>query len=183
MNQSRKPQFIQPKRCIGPSKISSILGYNRWLSREQLKHQLENGYWEHFNTRIDFGNRNENVARVFYQKHKETKVQDAPFRSEIGGRFVGKADGLIGKDGGLEIKCHKDRDVLDQIPNYYMVQIVAYMYLYKRDWWDFMSCSFRDGKLKRCKITRIYWKNHYVTWEREWLPQIKQFIKDVNWKK
>lgn len=175
--------FVKPKRCIGPSQLSSILGYSdRLCTSKQLKENLENGFWKETTERMAFGIRNEAVGITVYEKHKQLKVTPAGFKNALNGRLVGKADGLIGEDGGLEIKCHMDREPLQKIPCYYLVQIVAYLYMYKREWWDFMSCSFRDGKIKRCKIIRIYWKNHRETWFREWLPQIKSFISSVRWK-
>lgn len=175
-------KFIQPKKCVGPSQLSSILGFNKWCDRSTLKKKLEEGYWDDSNERTDFGCQNESVVRAFYERYKKVTVQEAPFVRGCNGRLVGKGDGLVGTDGGLEIKCHFTGDVLDTIPPYYMIQIVAYMFLYKRSWWDFMSCSFQDGKLKKCKIIRVYWKNHMRTWENEWYPAIVTFIREVKWK-
>jgi len=182
--QKQQKKWVQPKKCIGPSKLASILNMTPiWCTPAQLKQQLENGYWDHNNHRIDFGNRKEAVGIEFYKRNRKVDVKQAYFANALNRRIIGKADGLIGDDGGVEIKCHKDRDVLESIPPYYMVQVVAYMYLYKRAWWDFVSCSFKDDKLKKCRIFRVYWKNHRDTWQREWLPEIKKFINRVNWKK
>lgn len=176
---SRK--FVGPKRCIGPSKLASILGMNRWCSREQLKAELEQGSWQESNPAIEFGIKNEALAIKFYEHHRKLKVNEARFERDLNGRLVGKADGLVGVDGGLEVKCHNNRPPLDKIPLHYLVQIVAYMALYQRQWWDFMSCGFKDGRLDRVKIIRVYWCNHQDTWNLEWLPQIEQFIEEVQW--
>lgn len=176
--------FISAKKCVGPSKIASILGYDRWCNRETLKNRLENGYWSENKECLTFGNDKEPIARMFYEKYKNCRVSEAPFERDKTRRLVGKSDGLIGTDGGLEIKCHFNGKTLKSIPDYYMTQVVAYMFLYKRTWWDFMSCAFTDdGKLRKCNITRVYWKNHKDTWFREWYPEILKFIEEVKWAK
>jgi len=174
-------KHIPPKKCVGPSNISSILGYNKWCSKETLKTNIEQGYYDTPNENMLFGIQHEAVCRKFYEKYKKIKVADPPFVRACNNRLIGKADGLISNDGGLEIKCHNNKDALQEIPLYYMCQIVAYMYLYQRPWWDFMSCSFENGKLKKCHIRRVYWKNHKDTWEQQWLPQIVEFINSVKW--
>lgn len=180
-------KFVPPKKCIGPSQLAVVLGISeRFCTRNLLKTRLENGYMQDSPTdAMQFGIDHEQVARNFYQKHHKITVQKANF---VRGayfnknyRLVGIADGLVGSNGGIEIKCHMNKDVCHKIPSYYMTQIVAYMFLYKRQWWDFVSCSFTDGKLKKCKIIRVYWKNHQNTWFQDWYPKIIEFIKSVKW--
>lgn len=186
-------KFIPAKKCIGPSQLSSVLGYNKWCSREELQKRLETGFWDTITDRMEFGIQYESVAVKFYEKYKKCIVKEAGFvKDGANSRFVGKADGLIDVPlvlnglslgcGGLEIKCHKDGSILEEIPQYYLVQVVAYMFLYQREWWDFMTCGFVNNRLKKCKITRIYWKDYKDQWHKQWYPQIIDFIKNVRWK-
>lgn len=150
--------------------MAVVLGISeRFCTSALLKNRLEKGYMQEVPTdAMQFGIDNEQIARYFYQKYRKVNVKKADFVRGVcvNGkcRLVGIADGLIGTDGGIEIKCHMNKDVCHTIPSYYMTQVVAYMFLYKRQWWDFVSCSFIDGKLKKCKIIRVYWKNHRDTW-------------------
>ena len=53
-------------------------------------------------------------------------------------------DGLVGPDGGIEIKCPRPRTHLatlrtEKVPAQYMAQIQACMHVLDRDWWDFIS--------------------------------------------
>ena len=53
-------------------------------------------------------------------------------------------DGLVGSDGGIEIKCPRPRTHLatlrtEKVPAQYMAQIQACMHVLDRDWWDFVS--------------------------------------------
>lgn len=174
--------YHKPKKCVGPSQLSSIVGLNKWCDRETLKKRLECGFTEQRPDCLEFGNRNEPIVRRFYERKKGVTVLEAPFVKAFNWRLIGKGDGLIGRDGGLEIKCHTNGSTLDSVPPYYLIQIVAYMYLYRRPWWDFVSASFtEEGRLKQCRIIRVYWKNHSLTWFNEWLPEIIKFINEVKW--
>jgi hypothetical protein len=58
--------------------------------------------------------------------------------------FRGSPDGLIGLDGGIEIKCPKTATHLDTILNGtikrdYILQMAGYVSIYNRAWWDFVS--------------------------------------------
>lgn len=171
--------FVPPKKTIGPSQISSILGFNKFCDRETLKDRLLHGYHAEQRECMDFGIRKEGVAKVFYQRYKGCRVISPDFARDPTGMLIGKADGLIGTDGGVEFKCHPDKDPLNGVPNYYLCQVVAYMWLYRRSWWDFVSCGFEGDQLTKCNITRIHWKNHKATWENEWYPQIMSFMGDL----
>lgn len=61
-------------------------------------------------------------------------------------------DGLIGEDGGLEVKCPLAqthiRYLLDgQVPKQYLAQVHGSMYVTGRKWWLFMSYSRQFPKL------------------------------------
>lgn len=61
-------------------------------------------------------------------------------------------DGLIGEDGGLEVKCPLAqthiRYLLDgQVPKQYLAQVHGSMYVTRRKWWLFMSYSRQFPKL------------------------------------
>lgn len=191
-----------PKTCIGPSSLAAIFGYSKWCSRDTLKHNLLHGYTECHDPaqtqRINCGINNEKYALTYYAQRKKYNVLlNPPFKRALNGRLVGKCDGLVINKGvivgGVEVKCHLDKDVLSTIPLYYLIQVVAYMYLYECEWWDIVSFSFASASAsasastsastsstpRKCKVMRVYWKDYVHTWNEFWLPEIENFIKSV----
>jgi predicted phage-related endonuclease len=58
--------------------------------------------------------------------------------------FRGSPDGLVGDDGGVEIKCPKTATHLDTIlggtiKRDYILQMAGYVSIYDRKWWDYVS--------------------------------------------
>jgi hypothetical protein len=174
--------FVKPRQNIGPSHYSTILGYNRYKTSELLKEEIEKGYWikEH-NPALEFGLQNEILARQFYEELTSKKVKPAGWIRL--GRILGKADGLIDNDGGLEIKCHYGRTApLHRVPIYYLVQLLGYMHLYRRTWWDLLSCVFDDnGKVIAHRIHRVEWKDWMNSWNEFWFPQINDYVTNIKW--
>jgi hypothetical protein len=179
---SNGKRFIPPRQNIGPSKYATILGYSRFQTSEDLQKELEEGVIiGESNAAINLGINKEDTVRKLYENIKNVKVDNANWIRK--GRILGKADGLIGEDGGLEVKCHLGRThPMIEVPIYHLVQIVGYMHLYKRQWWDVISCCFNaDSTLGKYRIHRIYWKKYERAWEDFWYPQILDFIKGVKW--
>lgn len=66
-------------------------------------------------------------------------------------------DGLIGEDGGLEIKCpglkqHIENLLFTDFPNEYLLQVQGGLYVTGRKWWDWVS--YHPGLPKR--VVRHY---------------------------
>jgi hypothetical protein len=171
---------------IGPSHYSAILGYNQFKTLEDIKEEIEIGYKvAPTNVRMELGiNKEEEVIKL-YETLRVCKIQKAHWVRK--GRILGKADGLINKDGGVEIKCHFAKEgkaclPMPEVPIYHLVQVLGYLHLYKREWWDVVSCCFSlEGKLSSYRIHRIYWKDFSESWQTFWFPQILDFIKEVQW--
>lgn len=72
-------------------------------------------------------------------------------------------DGLIGEDGGLEIKCPGAAAHLDylrgDLPNDYRLQVVHSLWLTGRQWWDFASFNPDFPDPLRLKVARLYAKD------------------------
>ena len=52
-------------------------------------------------------------------------------------------DGLIGSDGGIEIKCPKASTAVrymveDKLPDIYKPQVQGNLWICEREWWDFV---------------------------------------------
>jgi len=82
--------------------------------------------------------------------------------------FVGASpDGLIGLDGGLEIKCPWNRDIhlarfVDGMEADHLPQVQGCMWVTGRKWWDFVSFDSRVLPHLRFYRQRIYRDEEYI---------------------
>lgn len=88
----------------------------------------------------------EPIARNRYAEHNGVTVKEVGFllRDDWGFRIGASPDGLVGEDGGLEVKCPRAKThirtiVADQVPAHYMAQVQACLLVSGRKWWDFVS--------------------------------------------
>lgn len=87
----------------------------------------------------------EDEARAAYEFYKEVTVRRAGFATHPLLDFAGcSPDGLVGDDGGTEIKCpntatHIETILTDKIPGTYWQQIQWSMDCCEREWWDYVS--------------------------------------------
>lgn len=101
---------------------------------------------EHFTSKaMDHGTETEPMARAAYEAAHGVMVD------EDGGKecpgipdWWGSPDGLVGEDGGLEIKCpntatHLETLLTGKINTDYLYQMAGLCYIYDRKWWDFES--------------------------------------------
>lgn len=83
----------------------------------------------------------EPVARRRYENEYFCSVRQVGYISE--GEYLGVSpDGLIGEDGGLEIKCPGAEEFLRffdtrEMENKYYIQVQWSLYISRRKWWDF----------------------------------------------
>jgi len=102
------------------------------------------------NEAMQRGNEQEAMARDEYSFQKEVIVEEVGFieRNE----FIGTSpDGLVGKDGGIEIKSHNHKVffklLLDrEIDKKYWWQIQMNLLISERKWWDYVGYnpSFKE---------------------------------------
>lgn len=175
-------EFKRPQKLLGPSQVSIVLGFSPFDTPDGLRDKLEHGYTRKVSTACQSGIRDEPRCRAHYIKTQGTPVRRCPFARDANCRFGGCGDGLIGDDGGLEIKCQyqKGPGQGPKVYHDYKVQAVAYMYLYGRIWWDIMVCSINNNYCDAV-IERVYWKDYAETWRKDWYPKIRKFCESVNW--
>lgn len=95
------------------------------------------------------GTLDEPLARDLYAEHYAPVAEIGFAVREIDGHKLGASpDGLIGDDGGLEIKSRRPkvhlRTILtDLVPAENLAQIHSLMLVLNRDWWDY--CSYSGG--------------------------------------
>lgn len=90
------------------------------------------------------GNDLEDQAREAYEFIKEVSVKEVGFCLDDCKLFGVSPDGLIGEDGGLEIKCPKETTHISylakgELPLIYKPQVQGSLWVTGRKWWDFMS--------------------------------------------
>lgn len=88
---------------------------------------------------------------------KEYEARNFEFIDDVGlmyhekiGLFGGSPDGLVGEEGGIEIKCpntatHIDTVLNGTIKKNYTLQMQSYMAITGRKWFDFVSFDDRLG--------------------------------------
>lgn len=87
----------------------------------------------------------EPFAREAYEFASGNIVKESGFIVHPSYDFVGcSPDGLIGSDGGIEMKCPKDSSIhlmrfIDGMPDEYRPQVQGCMWVTGREWWDFVS--------------------------------------------
>ena len=94
------------------------------------------------------GVESEPFARDAYAAHNDVEVREVGFMlRDFGGFTLGASpDGLVGEDGGIEIKSpraktHVQTILADEVPAHYMAQVQAFLLVSGREWCDFVSFS------------------------------------------
>lgn len=91
----------------------------------------------------------EPVARDFYSAHFQQAEQCGfLLRQEDGWSLGYSPDALVGTDGLVEVKCPRPKAHLatilaDEVPAYYMAQLMGGLLVSGRSWVDFVSCTER----------------------------------------
>ena len=90
------------------------------------------------------GHELEDEARLCYEFQRDSEVFLAGFCTTDDGSVGCSPDGLIGNEGGLEIKCpspgaHTGYLIDDHLPTKYFCQVQGNLFVTGRKWWDFIS--------------------------------------------
>lgn len=135
-------EIITPKN--GQLSTQSV-GYICELISQRL---IAGDYWlngsDYQSIAMANGSVTEQEARRCYEFERDTTVDVVGFCLTDDGRFGCSPDGLIGEDGGLEIKCPTPkihvRYLFDgKLPDAYKPQVHFSLAITGRKWWDFYS--------------------------------------------
>lgn len=93
---------------------------------------------------MEQGQELEDEARGWIAFESGLKVDQVAFIESEDGRSGASPDGLIGEDGGLELKCpephtHTKYLLNGSLPAEYACQVHMSMYVTGRSWWKFLS--------------------------------------------
>ncbi len=110
---------------------------------------------------LQWGTDVEPFARQAYELETGLAVEESEFIQHPKFPFVGcSPDGLVGSDGGLEMKCPKSSIVhlerfVEGVPAEYVPQIQGSMWVTGREWWDFVSFDPRMPESHQLFIRRV----------------------------
>lgn len=92
------------------------------------------------------GIEHEPYARERYAEVQGVDVEEVGFlvRSESDWTLGASPDGLVGDDGGIEVKCPRAKGHVltilnDEVPTQYLAQVQACLLVSGRKWWDYVS--------------------------------------------
>lgn len=93
---------------------------------------------------MEQGQELEDEARNWIAFDSGMKVDQVAFIESADGRCGASPDGLIGEDGGLELKCpepqtHVKYLLNGELPPEYAAQVHMSMFVTGRPWWNFLS--------------------------------------------
>jgi hypothetical protein len=132
--------------------------YRAELIAERLTGKTEDRY---LSREMQFGVEQEPFARTAYEIRTENMVDQAGFIFHPRLDFSGASpDGLIGQDGGLELKFPKTTTHLaymtgGTVPEEHQYQMLWNMACADREWWDFASFDPRLPEKLRLFIVRM----------------------------
>jgi len=126
------------------------------------------------------GIEHEQYARKYYEDMKEVTVEQVGFIKMKG---IGcSPDGLVGSEGGIEIKCSEGpshyRIILkDKMPTTHIPQVQGMMWIAERQWCDFISYD-PWGLHKPFYHKRIMRDDKYIN--ETLRPACERFVEELN---
>jgi putative phage-type endonuclease len=111
---------------------------------------------------MQHGTEMEPLARVAYERKHDVMVETVGFVIHPAiDRSGASPDGLVGDDGGLEIKCpqtstHLGYIFANELPAEYEPQVHWNMACTGRQWWDFVSFDPRLSPRYQLFVKRVY---------------------------
>ncbi|MCK4792049.1 MAG: YqaJ viral recombinase family protein, partial [Desulfobacteraceae bacterium] len=122
-----------------PSK--SAVGYLHELAAQRITGIRENSYTS---AAMKEGTRREEESRLVYAMLKEVEVEQVGFCLSDCGRYGCSPDGLVGKDGLVELKNHGGKVAIEQwitheLPTGDVQQVQGQMLVTGRKWCDYVS--------------------------------------------
>lgn len=142
--------------------------YMQELVKERKTGKPAKGY---FDANMEDGQDREPAARLYYEKVNNVKVEEVGFIEHTGVDYINyvgvSPDGLVGEDGGLEIKCpllktHKEYIEKNVLPSTYKAQVQGCMWVTERKWWDFVSYCENDEGVESYWSIRVYRDQNYI---------------------
>lgn len=165
---------------IKSGEAAARANYRAQLVAERLTGEPGGDRFE--NDAMRWGTDQEPFARAAYEIRHDVLVDQVGFvqhpRIEQAG---GSPDGLVGPDGGVEIKCpmtahHIDTVISSRVPSKYNGQIQWLMACTGRQWWDYVSFDRRLPEYLSTCILRVPRDDKFIA-EAE--QEVQKFLDEV----
>ena len=136
---------------------------------------------------LDHGNKYEPYAKLEYEVIKGVEIEEVGFlgHPDIEG-VGGSPDGLVEKDGLIEIKCpynpveHLKYISEGKLPNSYIAQIQGYLWITDRKWCDFITYDPRINDSKfRMKVIRFDRDDDYIKKLEKKVKALKNYLNNL----
>jgi putative phage-type endonuclease len=120
------------------------------------------------NAAMEWGTATEPLARAEYESARSLMVDETGFLHHPEILWVGASpDGLIGADGGCEIKCPHQSTVHVEtwdggMPPEHRAQVQGTLWVTGRKWWDFISFDPRMPAGLRLYVERVERDDAYI---------------------
>lgn len=133
--------LVSPK-----GKVRTGAGVNTYLYKKLAEKLLGFPQDDWTSQAADRGSILEHEARPWYEFDRDCTVRKVGFCVTDDGRFGCSPDGLVGEDGGVELKCFGPQNSLrvlieGAIPDENLMQVHMSLYVTGRKWWDWVSYS------------------------------------------
>jgi len=168
---------ILAKTKTGPS--ASRQNYLIELALQRTTKTIEPSYT---NAAMEWGTQTEPQARVAYEVNTHNFVDQVPFIDHPTIKWFGcSPDGLVGKDGLLEIKCpnsatHWEYFKSKEPPKKYFIQMQAQMSVTGAKWCDFVSFDPRMPERSQMLIVNVPRDPEFILYME---AEIQQFLNEV----
>ena len=129
-----------------------------------------------------WGSETEPVARLEYELITGNEVEETGFWKHDLLPIGASPDGLVNKDGLLEIKCpnsatHLETLISGKVPRQYIAQVQGQLLITERDWADFVSYDPRMPENAKIKIIRVERDEEFI---KELIYELEEFVKEVD---
>jgi len=157
---------------------ASRKNYRAELVIQRLTQEIPENYQS---SAMEWGVENEPLARLQYELASGNSVEDTSLWLHDEIEAGASPDGLIGKDGCLEIKCPNTATHLEtlrsgRVPRQYFAQVQGQMWVTGRQWCDFVSFDPRLPQNAQLFITRVPKDDAYI---KDLEYEIIEFLKEV----
>ena len=144
----RTPEWFAFRRgMITSSQWGSITGDNPYQTTKDVLIQKCSPSKFITNSAMTWGTKYEEIATMFYEKLKSTKVIEFGCLKHPKYDFLGASpDGITPSGIMLEIKCPKTRKITGIVPRYYWAQMQGQLEVCNLDVCDFLECKLEEYK-------------------------------------
>jgi predicted phage-related endonuclease len=130
---------------------------------------------------MEWGNDTEDLARMTYMLITGNKVKETGFWKHPVLEAGASPDGLVGKDGLIEIKCknlanHIEVLRIGRMPKEHEAQVQGQMLMTNRKWCDFVSFAPELPENAQTLIVRVERDNNYIA---NLLSELETFLNEV----